>query len=150
MRQLAASVAVLASLLATACLHKDTSSTIWLKGDGSLEWIVIEHNVGSDLEGAGRQEEERQYLEDAANAASGAAESFRALGAQAVRGRLLRDVRPVRLGHRGGLRQPDGRCRAGAGGVRDPLRRRPDLGGGHDDLAPVAGGRRRWRRPAGR
>ena len=77
------------------CLRKDTISTIYLKQDGSIEWVVLESNVRSDeSDPATRAGEEADYLNAVAADRHSAAESFRTLGGLQVRTSLIRDARP--------------------------------------------------------
>lgn len=84
-----------ASLAATGCLHKETTSTIYLRTDGSLDWVVFERDVRSDEPDAAKREaEEFDYLNGIALDRHPVAASFRALGGQNVRTQLLRGTRP--------------------------------------------------------
>jgi hypothetical protein len=77
------------------CLQSDTRSTIYLKQDGSIDWMVLESNVRSDESAsAKRVGEEADYLNAVASDRHPAADSFRTLGALQVRTSLIRDVRP--------------------------------------------------------
>jgi hypothetical protein len=88
-------LAMAASLAATACLQKDTTSTIYLRQDGSLDWVVLEQNVRSDeTDAAKRITEEFAYVDEVARGEHGVVEAFLALGADDVRIRWLRSERP--------------------------------------------------------
>jgi hypothetical protein len=95
MRRTAIAVVLAASLAASACLQKDTTSTIYLRQDGSFDWIVLEQNVRSDDADAERRlAEETAYVDEVARGEHGVAEAFLALGADEVRIRWLRNARP--------------------------------------------------------
>lgn len=86
---------VLASLAGAACLQKDTSSTIYLRQDGSLDWIVVDRNVRSDAtEDATRAHEEAEYMDAVVRDEHGVAVAFRVLGATSVRTEVHRATRP--------------------------------------------------------
>lgn len=86
---------LLALLAGTACLQKDTTSTIYLRPDGSLDWVVLDRNVRSDATSeAERTQEEGQYRESAERGEHGAALAVRALGATRVRSLVIRATRP--------------------------------------------------------
>jgi hypothetical protein len=95
MRRLALVLAAAVSLTAAACLQKDTTSTIYLRQDGSFDWLVLERNVRSDeSEAAARAREEAAYSEAVARGEHGVATGFRALGADDVHAQPLRSTRP--------------------------------------------------------
>lgn len=95
MRQLLASMALVAVLATGGCLQRETTSTVYLHPDGSFDWIVIEHDVRSDEDvPARRLEEERGYVERVTTATSGVAASLAALGGRDIRVRLIRDTPP--------------------------------------------------------
>jgi hypothetical protein len=95
MKRITFAVAMAASLAATACLQKDTTSTIYLRQDGSLDWVVLEQNVRSDeTDAAQRLAEETAYVDEVARGEHGVAEAFLALGADDVRIRWVRSERP--------------------------------------------------------
>lgn len=88
-------VALTAALATAGCLQKDTTSTLYLRTDGSFDWVVMERDVRSDeADAAKREAEERAYLDAVGRDRHDVAEAFRALGGQSVRTRLLRDTRP--------------------------------------------------------
>jgi len=95
MKRIPLILAMAASLAATACLQKDTTSTIYLRQDGSLDWVVLEQNVRSDeTDAAKRITEEFAYVDEVARGEHGVVEAFLALGADDVRIRWLRGTRP--------------------------------------------------------
>lgn len=95
MKRMTLALTLAASLAATACLQKDTTSTIYLRQDGSLDWVVLERNVRSDeADPAARVSEESTYVEAARRGEHGVAEGLLALGAEGVRVRWLRGRRP--------------------------------------------------------
>jgi hypothetical protein len=95
MKRITLILAMAASIAAAACLQKDTTSTIYLRQDGSLDWVVLEQNVRSnDTDAAKRLAEETAYVDAVARGEHGVAEAFLALGADDVRIRWLRSERP--------------------------------------------------------
>ena len=48
MKRTLTAFALAAALAATGCLQKATTSTIYLRTDGSLDWVVLERDVRSD------------------------------------------------------------------------------------------------------
>ena len=48
MKHTTLALAMAAALIASACLVKDTTSTIYLRQDGSFDWVILEQNVRSD------------------------------------------------------------------------------------------------------
>jgi len=95
MRRTLMTIALAAALATTGCLQKDTTSTMYLRTDGSFDWVVIERNVRSDeSDAAKRDAEEFGYVDAIARDSHPVTEGFRALGSRDVRTRLLRDTRP--------------------------------------------------------
>jgi hypothetical protein len=95
MKRISLALALAASLAATACLQKDTTSTIYLRQDGSFDWVVLERNVRSDeTDAAKRITEESAYVDEVTRGEHGVAKGFLALGAADVRIRWLRGTRP--------------------------------------------------------
>jgi hypothetical protein len=95
MKRFSFALIVVAALGATACLQKDTTSTIYLNPDGSVDWVVLEQNVRSDAgDGTERAAEEGAYLTALAEDRHAVAESFRALGGRDVRTQRIRESRP--------------------------------------------------------
>jgi len=88
-------IALAAALATTGCLQKETTSTLYLRTDGSFDWVVFERDVRSDeADAAKRDAEEFGYLDAIARDSHPVTEGFRALGGRDVRARLLRDTRP--------------------------------------------------------
>jgi hypothetical protein len=95
MKRTTLALVIAASLTASACLQKDTTSTIYLRQDGSFDWVVLEQNVYSDDgDAATRAREESEYVGSAARGEHGVASGFSALGGDDIRVRVLRDTRP--------------------------------------------------------
>jgi hypothetical protein len=95
MKRMTLALAMTASLAATACLQKDTTSTIYLRQDGSFDWVVLEQNVRSDdPDGSKRIAEEAAYAESVSNGEHAVAEGFRAIGANMIQLRWVRSTRP--------------------------------------------------------
>ena len=95
MRRTLMTIALTAALATTGCLQKETTSTMYLRTDGSFDWVVFERDVRSDESDAAKREaEEFGYLDAIARDSHAVTEGFRALGGQDVRTRLLRDTRP--------------------------------------------------------
>jgi hypothetical protein len=95
MRHTALSLAIAAALVTAACLQKDTTSTIYLRPDGSFDWVILEQNVRSDEhDDSVRLPEEARYLDGVSRGDSDMVNSLLALGAQDVRVRWLRGTRP--------------------------------------------------------
>lgn len=84
------------SLLSAGCLQKETSHTLYLAPDGSVEWVTSEANVRSDEPEVGKRLiEEQGYIGAALLGTHGAARGLAALGPQAlVRTTVVRDERP--------------------------------------------------------
>jgi hypothetical protein len=95
MKRYAYLVIGIVTLATTACLQKDTTSTIYLRADGAAEWVVFERDVRSDSkEPVTRDEEEAAYLDPIRRGQHPVAMSFAALGAAEVRTEILRIDRP--------------------------------------------------------
>ena len=95
MKRLTLALAITASLTAGACLQKDTTSTIYLRQDGSFDWMVLEQNVRSDeSDPVARVKEEAAYAATVARGELGTIAGFLALGGEDVRVRWLRGRRP--------------------------------------------------------
>jgi len=78
-----------------ACLQKETVTTIYIRDDGSIEWAVLDQDVHSDEEDAGkRAEEERTYIDSIQGGIDGLTKGFRALGGTNVRSLVVRDRAP--------------------------------------------------------
>jgi hypothetical protein len=77
------------------CLQKESSTTIYLRNDGTIEWAVLDQNVRSDEQDTGkRADEERAYIDPILNGTDRLTEGFRALGGTNVRSVVLRDRAP--------------------------------------------------------
>jgi hypothetical protein len=84
-----------ASLTASACLEKDTTSTVYLRQDGSFDWVILEQHVRSDRsDEASRISEEAGYVDGLSRGDTGVVNSLLVLGAADVRVRWLRGRRP--------------------------------------------------------
>jgi hypothetical protein len=95
MKHTTLAIAIAAALLTAACLQKDTTSTIYLRQDGSFDWVILEQNVRSDeRDDLARLAEEARYLDDVSRGDSGMVNSLLALGAMDVHVRWLRSTRP--------------------------------------------------------
>jgi len=95
MKRMALGLALCATIASSGCLQKDTTSTIYLRQDGSLDWVVSERNVRSDeADATKRAAEETGYLNAIVRDEHDVAQQFRTLGGANVRTRLLRDTRP--------------------------------------------------------
>ena len=95
MRHAALSLAIAATLLTGGCLQKETTSTIYLRHDGSFDWVIFEQNVRSDeRDEAARLAEESGYLEGVSRGDTSTVSGLLALGAKDVRLRWLRRTRP--------------------------------------------------------
>jgi len=82
--------------LVAGCLQKETSHTLYLAPDGSVEWVASEANVRSDdPEIVKRLIEEQGYIDAALLGTHGVARGLAALDPQApVRTTIVRDERP--------------------------------------------------------
>jgi hypothetical protein len=87
---------VVASSLTTGCLQRETSHTLYLAPDGSVEWVTSETNVRSDEAEVGKRLiEEQGYIGAALLGTHGAARGLGALDPQMpVRTTIVRDERP--------------------------------------------------------
>jgi hypothetical protein len=95
MKRITLILAIAASLAAAACLQKDTTSTIYLRQDGSLDWAVLEQNVRSDgSDEDSRLSEEAGYVDAVSRGDIGLVNGLLALGAEDVQVRWLRSTRP--------------------------------------------------------
>lgn len=85
--------------LAAGCLQKDTSHTLYLAPDGSVEWVTSEANVRSDeAEFGKRLVEEQGYIGAALLGGHGVARGLAALEPQLpVRTTIVRDERPFQV-----------------------------------------------------
>lgn len=95
MKRFAFALTLAATLAMPGCLQKDTTSTIYLRPDGSFDWVVLEQNVRSDeSDQAARIKEEAAYADTVARGELGTVTGFLALGGEDVRVRWLRGRRP--------------------------------------------------------
>jgi hypothetical protein len=77
------------------CLQKETSTTIYIRNDGTVEWAVMDQNVRSDEEDAGKHtDEERSYIDAISNGTDGLTTGFRTLGGTNIKSVVLRDRAP--------------------------------------------------------
>ncbi len=90
------------TLLASACLQKETRHTLYLEPDGSVTWIIDESNVRSDeKEQLARDREEAEFLALARSGRHPVAEALRELGAMGVYVSVQRADRPFRVSTEG-------------------------------------------------
>lgn len=95
MTRTALGLTIVVAISSAACLQKDTTSTIYLRPDGSMDWVVVEQNVHSDAsDEAERTGEEARYADAVARGDLGTVNGFLALGGDSIRVRWLRSVRP--------------------------------------------------------
>jgi hypothetical protein len=95
MKRTAFLLVLAATVAAAACLQKDTSSTIYLRRDGSFTWVIHEQNVRSDAaDEASRAAEELGYADDISGGGESMVNGLLALGGEDVRVRWLRRTRP--------------------------------------------------------
>ena len=90
------------TLLASACLQKETRHTLYLEPDGSVTWIIDESNVRSDeKEQLARDREEAEFLALARSGRHPVAEALRELGAMGVYVSVQRADRPFSVSTEG-------------------------------------------------
>jgi hypothetical protein len=95
MRRALLGLLLVAILPMTGCLQKDSTTTIYLHDDGTIEWGVLDQNVRSDESDAGKHlDEERGYIQAIWNGTDELTRGFRALGGRNVRTTVLRDRAP--------------------------------------------------------
>ena len=95
MKYAARTLILAATIMTGACLQKDTTSTIYLRPDGSFSWVILEQNVRSDeRDESARLAEEGGYTESVSRGDTGMINGLLALGARDVRVRWLRSTRP--------------------------------------------------------
>ncbi|MGE5198628.1 MAG: hypothetical protein ACM3H9_03235 [Rhodospirillaceae bacterium] len=95
MRNAALASILAAALAAAGCLEKETTSTIYLRQDGSFDWVILEQNVRSDgRDEDSRRAEEAEWVEAASRGEQDPVTALLALGAQDVHVRWLRSRRP--------------------------------------------------------
>jgi len=80
---------------AAGCLVKQTTHTIHLSPEGTVDWVVIEREIRSDeRDPVARAREERDYLAAARLGTHPVAEAFAWLGPTEVQTHVYRDERP--------------------------------------------------------
>ncbi|MCX6538917.1 MAG: hypothetical protein NT151_08290 [Acidobacteria bacterium] len=78
-----------------ACLQKDTSTTIYIRNDGTIEWAVLDQNVRSDEDDSGKRfNEEQAYIDAILGGTDSLTMGFRTLGGTNIRSVVLRDRAP--------------------------------------------------------
>lgn len=94
-RPMTAGLLAVAMTGATGCLVKQTTHTIHLSPEGTVEWVVIEREIRSDEpDPAARAREEQAYLAAARLGTHVVAEAFALLGPSDVQAVIYRDERP--------------------------------------------------------
>ncbi len=94
-RTMTLAIAVLAGLLASACLQKETSETWYVAASGEVHWVVTEKDVRSDAKApADRQDEESGYWLAVQQERHPMAAGLRELGGSKVRTLVLRGESP--------------------------------------------------------
>jgi len=100
-------------LLATACVRKQTTHTMYLEPDGSGVWMTLEKDVRSDdRDPARRQADEEEFLAPVRTGAHNVAQAMSKLGASSVETRLVREVRPYLVATEGRFESIDGLIRS--------------------------------------
>jgi hypothetical protein len=95
MKRITFALVMATALAAAACLQKDTTSTVYLRPDGSFDWVFLERNVRSDeADSARRLAEEADYARIVAHGRHPVAMAFETIGAYDVATRWLRGSRP--------------------------------------------------------
>jgi hypothetical protein len=95
MKRITLTLVLTAAVVASACLNKDTTSTIYLRPDGSFDWVILEQNVRSDeRDESARLAEEVDYADAVSRGDNGLVNGLLALGAEDVHVRWLRSRRP--------------------------------------------------------
>ena len=79
---------VVAGFASPACLVKETSNTLYLDGDASVTWSILDRNVRSG------DDDERTYFSAVQRDEHDVARGFRTLNARDVSTTILRAVRP--------------------------------------------------------
>ncbi|HVL69573.1 MAG TPA: hypothetical protein VM364_20105 [Vicinamibacterales bacterium] len=87
---------ILAALLTSGCLQKETTHTLYIEPGGAVEWVAVERTVHSDLqERAAREAEEQAYIRSAAENSHDIARALLALGPEGpIMTRVARAHRP--------------------------------------------------------
>ena len=94
-RLMSAGLLAVAMTGAAGCLVKQTTHTIHLSPEGTVDWVVIEREIRSDeRDPAARAREERDYLAAAQLGTHPVAEAFALLGPTEVQTQVYRDERP--------------------------------------------------------
>ena len=94
-RLMSAGLLAVAMTGAAGCLVKQTTHTIHLSPEGTVDWVVIEREIRSDeRDPAARAREERDYLAAARLGTHPVAEAFALLGPTEVQTQVYRDERP--------------------------------------------------------
>ena len=95
-RLMTAGILMAAMTGATGCLVKQTTHTIHLSPEGTVDWVVIEREIRSDERNpAERVREERDLLAAARLGTHPVAEAFGLLGPSTIETMVYRDERPL-------------------------------------------------------
>ena len=95
MKRTTLAIAMRGTFTTAACLQKDTTSTIYLRQDGSFDWVVLEQNVRSDeRDDSARLAEEVGYLDAVAARRPAWSTACSRSAAEDVRMRWLASRRP--------------------------------------------------------
>jgi hypothetical protein len=95
MKRITFALLTAAAITAAGCLTKDTTSTVYLRPDGSFDWTILEQNVRSgESDAAAREVEESRFVDEVSRADLGMVSGLLALGARNVDVRWLRSTRP--------------------------------------------------------
>jgi hypothetical protein len=95
MKRIAQLLVLAATVAMAACLQRDTASTMYLRQDGSFDWVILEQNVRSDERTeASRLSEEARYVDGVSRGNTEIVDGLLALGAEDVDVRWLRSRRP--------------------------------------------------------
>ncbi len=123
MRHTTLALLIAASLTASACLEKDTTSTMYLRQDGSFDWVILEQNVRSDERAeASRLSEEARYVDGVSRGNTEIVDGLLALGAENVDVQWLRSRRPYAVMVDARFDSLAKRVRSGASAVRGSVR----------------------------
>jgi hypothetical protein len=95
MKRIAHLFVIAATVATAACLQKDTTSTMYLRQDGSFDWVILEQNVRSDEStDASRLSEEARYVDGVSRGDTEIVDGLLALGAKDIHVQWLRSRRP--------------------------------------------------------
>ena len=95
MRRTVLYLTLAATVATAACLQEDTTSTMYLRQDGSFDWVILEEHVRSDERTeAARLAEEARYVDGVSRGDTGIVNGLLALGAADVHVQWLRSRRP--------------------------------------------------------